>query len=413
MHKFSIMKDLPLQFVNFIPRLLYIEKTEPYIDTPVIKVLTGQRRVGKSYLLFQLMTAIRKRNPEAQIIYINMELREFSHLKDDELLYDFIKKESPTGKRIYLFIDEIQEILHFEKAIRSLFAEGNYDIYCTGSNSQLMSGELATYLSGRYIEIHVHSLTYPEFMEFHHLENTSAALDKYINWGGLPAIAQFPDNDHVIKQFISSVKDTILLRDIVQRYNVRNVTFLKNLLFFLADNTGSLLSAKRISDYLKSQQINVNVQTVIDYLSFIDSSFLVQKVRRFEISGRKIFEVGEKYYFEDIGIRNIYTPYNRKDLGKVLENLVFHHLRAHDYQVYVGKSGAAEIDFVAQKLDKTLYFQVAMQLTNKETIAREYGNLINIKDNFPKYLITYDEIGSADYKGIQHLQIRDFLLQQW
>jgi predicted AAA+ superfamily ATPase len=407
------MIDLSMQFANFIQRDLYIEKTEPYIDTPVIKVLIGQRRVGKSYLLFQLMNAIRRRNPESQILYINMELREYGHLLDDEILYAYVKKESIPGQRLYLFIDEIQEIKHFEKAIRSLFAEGNYDIYCTGSNSHLMSGELATYLSGRYIEILVHGLTYPEFMDFHHLENNSTTLDKYIIRGGLPAIAQFPDSDEVIRQFIGSVKDTILLKDIVQRFNVRNVVFLKNLLFFLADNTGSLLSAKRISEYLKSQHLHVNVQTVLDYLGFLDSSFLVQKVRRFEISGRKIFEVGEKYYFEDLGIRHIFTPFIRKDLGKVLENLVFHHLSAYGYQVYVGKSGVNEIDFVAQKMDKTLYFQVALELTNKETIEREYGNLINIKDNFPKYLVTLDEISTSDYMGIQHLHIRDFLVQKW
>lgn len=407
------MIELPFQFANFIPRTLYIEKTEPYIDTPVIKVLTGQRRVGKSYLLYQLMNAIRRKDPNAQILYINMELREFGHLIDDALLYAFVKENIIPGQIAYLFIDEIQEILHFEKAIRSLFAEGNFDIYCTGSNSHLMSGELATYLSGRYIEIQIHGLTYPEFMEFHHLENNAATLEKYIIWGGLPAISQFPASDEVIKQFVASVKDTVLLKDIVQRYNVRNVSFLKNLLFFLADNTGSIVSAKRISEYLKSQQIQVNVQTVLDYLGFLDSSFLVQKVRRFEIGGKKIFEVGEKYYFEDLGIRHVFTPFNRKDLGKVLENLVFHHLRAYGHKVYVGKSGAAEIDFVAQKQDKTMYFQVALELTNQETMDREYGNFIAIKDNFPKYLITMDDIVSADYKGIQHFHIRDFLMKEW
>ena len=407
------MNDLPKQFSIFIPRPLYIDKTEPYIDAPVIKVLTGQRRVGKSYLLFQLMKTIRNRNPEAQLLYINMELREFSMLKDDALLYAYIKEHSLSTQRTYLFIDEIQEIHYFEKAVRSLFAEGTYDIYCTGSNSHLMSGELATYLSGRYLEVQVHGLTYTEFMEFHHLENNTGTLEKYILWGGLPAVAQLPASDEIISHFIESVKDSILLKDIVQRYSVRNVSFLKNLLFFLADNTGSLVSSKRISDYLKSQQIQVNVQTVMDYLEFLDSSFMVQKVRRFEIGGRKIFEVGEKYYFEDLGIRHVLTPFNRKDMGKVLENLVYHHLRAAGYQLYVGKSGANEIDFVAQKQDLTLYFQVALQLTDQETMNREYGNLLEIKDNFPKYLITFDDIGSADFKGIRHLHIRDFLMHEW
>ena len=407
------MNDLPKQFSIFIPRPLYIDKTEPYIDAPVIKVLTGQRRVGKSYLLFQLMKTIRNRNPEAQLLYINMELREFSMLKDDALLYAYIKEHSLSTQRTYLFIDEIQEIHYFEKAVRSLFAEGTYDIYCTGSNSHLMSGELATYLSGRYLEVQVHGLTYTEFMEFHHLENNTGTLEKYILWGGLPAVAQLPASDEIITHFTESVKDSILLKDIVQRYSVRNVSFLKNLLFFLADNTGSLVSSKRISDYLKSQQIQVNVQTVMDYLEFLDSSFMVQKVRRFEIGGRKIFEVGEKYYFEDLGIRHVLTPFNRKDMGKVLENLVYHHLRAAGYQLYVGKSGANEIDFVAQKQDLTLYFQVALQLTDQETMNREYGNLLEIKDNFPKYLITFDDIGSADFKGIRHLHIRDFLMHEW
>ncbi|MCX6270953.1 MAG: ATP-binding protein [Bacteroidetes bacterium] len=407
------MTELILQFPNFIPRKLYIDKTVPYIDTPVIKVLTGQRRVGKSYLLFQLMNTIREKDPDAQIVYINMELREFEQLKDDSLLFGFIKEHSRSSERTYLFIDEIQEVKHFEKAIRSLFAEGSYDIYCSGSNSHLMSGELATYLSGRYVEIQIHSLTYAEFLEFHQLENNKGSVEKYIKWGGLPAIARFPASESVIYQFIESVKDTILLKDIVQRFNVRNVSFLKNLLFFLADNLASLVSAKRISDYLKSQQIPVNVQTVLDYLGFLDSSFIVQKVRRFEIGGRKIFEVGEKYYFEDLGIRHVLTPFNRNDMSKVLENMVYHQLRAYGYQIFVGKSGNCEIDFVAQKQSSTLYFQVSLQLMNQDTINREYGNLLEIKDNFPKYLITLDEIASSDYKGIQHLQIMDFLMREW
>ena len=407
------MIELPLQFKSFIPRSLYIDKTVPYIDTPVIKVLTGQRRVGKSYLLFQLMNSIKDKNPNANILYINMELREFGALKDDSLLYAFIKENSKPYEYTYLFIDEIQEVAHFERAIRSLFAEGVFDIYCTGSNSHLMAGDLATYLSGRYVEIEVHALTYREFQEFHNCQDEVTTLEKYIKWGGLPAIAQFPQSDMVISQFVESVKDTILLKDIVQRYNVRNVSFLKNLLFYLSDNMGSLVSAKRISDFLKSQQIQVGMQTVLDYLDFLDSSFLVQRVKRFEIGGRKIFEVGEKYYFEDLGIRHTLTPFNRRDMGKVLENLVYHHLKAHGYEVFVGKAGVNEIDFVAQKAHSILYFQVALQITNQETSDREYNNLIDIKDNFPKYLITLDELGTADFKGIKHLDIRAFLMTEW
>lgn len=396
---------------KYIKRNLYFNQIEPFIGSGLIKVLTGQRRVGKSYVLLQVMDEIRKRDPKGRIIYINKEDYRFEAIKTHIDLMDYLKTQANKGDNYYLIIDEVQEIKNFEIALRSLHAIDDWDIYCTGSNATLLSGELATYLSGRYVQIRVYALNYVEFLEFHQLTDSAEALMKYIRYGGMPHLINLRQEDRVVYEYLRNIKDTIVLRDIVARFNVRNISFLQDLIFYLVDITGSIVSAKRISDYLKSQRINLSPKLVLEYLSYLEAVYFVERVKRTEIVGRKIFEIGDKFYFEDLGMRHALVPFQQKDIGKVLENIVFLHLKTKGYQVYVGKQGDREIDFVAEKNEEKIYVQVAYLITDEKTHKREFGNLLAIPDNQPKIVVSMDETARGNYKGIEHISIRNFLLK--
>ena len=397
----------------YIPRLRYLERIQPFIGKDLIKVITGQRRVGKSYLLFQIMDSIREKQPKTTFVYINKELDEFSQITDYKELLDYVKTIPRTGEKIVLVIDEIQDIQEFEKALRSLLAEGGYDIYCSGSNAALLSGELASYLSGRYIEFQVHGLSFNEFIQFHKLTKSEETLMKYIKYGGLPYLVNLELDDNIVYEYLKNIHNSIVLKDVVARYQIRNVFLLENLLLFLADNLGSLLSAKRISDFLKSQRIDVLPKIILNYLHFLTNAFYIYKVPRMSVSGRKIFEINDKYYFEDLGLRHTLRQFVGKDINKVLENLVFKHLLYCQYKIYIGQMGDNEIDFVAEKNNKTIYVQVAYMLTEPKTYDREFGNLLTIPDNFPKYVVSMDKFAGEQYKGIQHLHIVDFLATEF
>ncbi len=397
-------------FKPFISRENYINKLIPFIDKDIIKVLIGQRRVGKSYMLFQIIEHIIKKNPTANIIYINKELIDFDFIKDYKDLIEYIRSNSIDEKN-YLFIDEIQDIEGFEKALRSLSAEGKYDIYCTGSNAQLLSGDIAGLLSGRSIEIKIFSLSFKEFLKFHKLSDSDDALHKYIKYGGLPYLINLKLDDNVIFDYLKNIYSTILFKDVVSNQNIRNVYFLEKLVQYIADNTGSIVSAKKISDFLKSQKINISSQVVLNYLTHLTNALLVFKVMRAEIQGKKIFETGEKYYFEDIGLRNSIVGFKQIDIAKILENVVYLQLLISGYDVSIGKLGENEIDFVAEKNGEKKYFQVAYLLSDKTTIEREFGNLLKIKDNYPKYVISMDKIQGNTYEGIQQISLHEFLLK--
>ncbi len=393
---------------KYIKRPIYLDQIKPFIDKDIIKVIIGQRRVGKSYLLFQIMDEIKKKNKTANIIYINKELNEFETIKNDKDLLDYIKKNN-KNKKSYVFIDEIQDIQNFEKALRSLKAEGKYDIYCTGSNANLLSSEIATYLSGRYIEINVFGLSYVEFLQFHNLKEDTDSFLKYIKYGGLPYLINLDLTDEIVYHYLKSIYNTILLKDVVSRFNIRNVSFLESLIDYLADNTGSLVSSKKISDFLKSQKINISTNIVLDYLSFLANAFFIFKVQRSEVQGKKIFEINDKYYFEDLGLRHSLIGYKQVDINKILENLVFLHLQILGYKVTVGQLKEKEIDFVCEKENKKIYIQVAY-LINDKNKDREFGNLLQIKDNYPKIVVSTDElIDNSEYKGVKHFNIRNFL----
>lgn len=394
---------------EYIKRDGYIEKIKPFIGKDLIKVLTGQRRVGKSYLLYQIIDEVKSLENESNIVFINMELHDFTGIKNSDDLISHINSNLVDNKKNYVFIDEIQDIENFEKALRHYQASNTAEIFCTGSNASLLSGELATLLSGRYVEFHVSGLSYNEFLRFQEIEDNSDSFNRYIRFGSLPYLRNLPNDEVVIYEYIKSVYNTILYKDIVSRFNIRNTVLLENLLRFLMDNIGSLFSAKKISDYLKNQKINLSPKVIIDYLKHFEDAFLLYDVKRFGITGKKIFEVGEKYYFEDLGIRHAIGGYRIADMGKVLENLVFKHLQRNGFRVFVGTLGDNEIDFVGRKGNDSIYIQVAYRIENQKTHDREFGNLLKINDNFRKMVVSMDDYIEGSFEGVEHIHIREFL----
>ncbi len=395
---------------NITKRELYLNRVKPFVGKNIIKVFTGQRRVGKSYLLFQLIDYLLIKDPGTPIIYINKEDLAFSFIKTADELHKYILERKAATSKTYVFIDEIQDILNFEKALRSLVLLEDIDLYCTGSNANLLSGDIAGHLSGRYITIEVHSLSYPEFLVFHKLSDSSIAFDQYLKYGGLPYLKHLPLEDNVVFEYLKNIYNTIVYRDVINRYSIRNVNFLEQLVLFIAGHTGSLFSSKKISDFLKSQKINIPPNQVQIYISYLMNAYLIQKVPRYDMVGKRIFEIGEKYYFENLGIRNGIWGYRIEDKGKLLENVVFNHLQYQGYKVQVGVMDGLEIDFIGEKEGERKYFQVALSLNETQTIEREFGNLKKIQDNYPKMVITMDSFSGNTHEGILTTDIRSFLL---
>lgn len=395
--------------IDIIERPLYLNRIKPFIGKTLIKVLTGQRRVGKSYLLKALQRTIEAGDEACNTIAIDKEKHEFEPIHDARDLIEYVQRIGSDHGKNAVFIDEVQEIHQFEKALRSLNSEGNYDIYVTGSNANLLSREISTILAGRCVEIRINALTYPEFLLFHQIEESDAALLKYLRYGGLPYLCHLPLEESVIVDYLKNIVQSILYRDVVSRHGIRNVRFLEQLMFYLADSVGSIVSAKKISDYLKSQRSPVSTKVVLEYLSHLTEACLLHKTSRYDIQGKRIFEVHDKYYFHDLGLRNAIAGYRPDDVNKVLENVVHHHLIAHGYSVFVGKLNQLEIDFIAEKDGMKRYYQVAYQLPDQKVIDREFGNLAAIPDNYPKAVITMDPMAIGEIDGIAHIHLRDFL----
>ncbi|MFM9825230.1 ATP-binding protein [Flavobacterium sp.] len=404
--------------MNFtIPKTLlkredYLNRVLPFVGKNLIKVFTGQRRVGKSYLLFQIMDYLLQQDSQATLVYINKEDIAFSAIQTAQDLNDYVLQHKSNNAKTYVFIDEIQDIENFETALRSLLLHEDLDLYCTGSNAKLLSGDIAGYLSGRAIEIVVYSLSYPEFLVFHSLKDSNATLELYFRYGGLPYLKNLVLEEAVVFEYLKNIYNTIVYRDIINRFSIRNVLFLEQLVLFLASNIGSLFSAKKISDFLKSQRINIASNQVQTYSDYLVNAFLIQRVSRYDLVGKRIFETGEKYYFENLGIRNALWGYRIEDRGKIMENIVYNHLLFRGYQVQVGNLGALEIDFVAQRGGEKLYVQVALSINESQTMEREFGNLKKINDNFPKMVITLDSFQGNTNEGIITTDLRSFLLDR-
>tara|TARA_R110001592_G_scaffold300119_1_gene571231 strand:+ start:765 stop:1970 length:1206 start_codon:yes stop_codon:yes gene_type:complete len=394
---------------KYIPRKGYLATVIPFLKTDLIKVFTGQRRVGKSYMLYQIIDEIKKNDKTANIIYINKELVEFDAIKNYTQLNLYFETNKSTTKNNYLFIDEVQEIEQFEKCLRSIQAKGEAEIFITGSNAKLLSSELSTFISGRYVEIKIYGLSFSEFLLFHQLENNEESFNKYIKYGGLPGITNIDLEEDIVYDYLKNIYAAILFKDVVKRYSIRNISFLENLVKFLADNIASVISAKKISDYLKSQQIKVTPNIVLDYISYLEDAFFIFKVQRAEITGKKVFEIGEKYFFEDLGLRHSILGYRQNDINKILENVVFIHLKIAGYEVKVGWENGREIDFICERKSEKLYIQVAYLIPDEKVREREFGNLLLIKDNYPKMVLSMDKFIGKSFKGIEHKNIIDFI----
>lgn len=393
---------------NIIIRKAYLEKAIPFIRKDIVKILIGQRRVGKSYILYQLMQYIMLNDSAANIIYINKELPQFKNISSDDDLLAFVTQNQKKSSN-YLFIDEVQEIDDFKKALRGLLALGDWDIWCTGSNAEMLSSDIAGIMSGRGMEIVIHPLNFIEFIEFHRLNNDIDSLNLFLRYGGLPYLKNLELKDDIVFEYLRNIYSTILYRDIISRYRIRNTRFVEDLVNFVADNTGSMVSAKKISDYLKSQQINIPAVRVLEYLRHLCNAFFLIKLPRADLKGKRFFEIGEKYYFNDIGLRNVINGYNPADINKILENIVLLHMHSYGYKAFTGSIGNKEIDFVFEKNNQKIYIQVAYLITDQKVYEREFGNLKNINDNYPKFVVSMDTLYLGNDNGIAHMQLYNFL----
>lgn len=397
---------------KYIARHIYMEKIRPFIGKNIIKVFVGQRRVGKSYIMRQVADEILSGNPTANIIYIDKELLEFSSIKDYQNLYDYVVEHAKDETANYLFVDEVQEIDGFELALRSLLNEEVCDIYCSGSNAKMLSGELASHLSGRYIAINVYSLCYREYIDFNKLEPNRDSLREYLDRGGMPYLTNLPTDREISFEYLKNIYSTILLKDVISRQHIKNIAFIESLVNFIADNIGATFSAKSICDFLKSQSISITVPTIQNHINMLCDSYMIYRTQRIDVHGLKVFEIGEKYYFEDFGIRNaLRNATMATDINKLMENAVYKELLVRGYKVYVGKLWQKEVDFVAENSVGKIYVQVCYMLSSDETIEREFGNLRSIKNDYPKYVVSMDEFNCANkYPGIRQVHLNEFLL---
>lgn len=398
--------------MEIISREKYIESIKRYIGKGLIIALTGQRRVGKSYILRQLSQEIALSDPNSNIIYINKEKKKFDSITNSEALWEYLDGKLPEGKNNYLFIDEVQDIVGFEHVLRSLNADEECQIVVTGSNALMLSSELSTYLGGRYIEIHIQSLSYVEFLKFHKLNDSDESLQKYLEYGGLPHLYRLGlENEDMVWEYLQNIYNTIVLKDVVRREALRNVTLFENLMAYVSDNTGQLVSANSLSKYLKSQRVDLTPLSAINYLKAATNAYIINKVGRYDIHGKRLLETNDKYYFEDIGLRNMLVGPNRSgDIEKVMENTVYLHLKDMRYKIHIGILPNGEIDFVAEKGGKKVYIQVAYLIVDEKTREREFGNLLDIKDNYPKYVVSMNPmVVEHDYAGVTHLTLRQFL----
>lgn len=394
-----------------IRRQTYIDKIEKYLGKETIIVLVGQRRVGKSCIL-KMIRDDKMADSDNNVIYIDKEKWQYDAIQTYQDLNEYIEKHWDNAKHNYILIDEVQDIKEFERSVRSFRTEPNTDIIITGSNARMLSNELSTLIGGRYKEIYIQSLSYNEFLEFHNLADNDESLSLYIQYGGMPGLAKIGLEEDDAREYQTDIYHTVLLKDVIMRNQIRNVPFLENLVRFLADNIGKLISANSIAKYMKSQGESITSTLIINYISFLCQAYILHRVNRYDIHGKRIFENNDKFYFEDNGLRNAIVGGTREgDIEKVMENIIYQQLIRLGYQVYVGQLQAGEIDFVCTKPEgQRVYIQVSYIIAEQATREREFGNLRFIKDNYPKYVISLTPLlAKNDDDGITHIHLRKFL----
>ncbi len=396
-------------------RKIYIDKFEKWRDKPLIKIITGIRRVGKSTLMLLFMDKLVKSGiKKEQILYINKESLEFEAIQNYKQLYDYVKSHYKTiNNKLYLFVDEVQNISDWEKAVVSIFSENIADIYLSGSNAELTSSELASLLSGRYIELKVFPLTYKEFLMFRNkIVGNENDFEDFLKFGGMPGIHHITWEESFIYEYLDAIFDTIILKDIVHRYAIRNAAFLEKIIRFVFDNISQIFSAKRVVDFLKKENRRTNTETVYNYIKYLENTFVIYRVPRYDIKGKRFLEVREKYFTADIGLRHAILGYRKNDINQLMENIIFIELKKRNYKIYIGQFNNVEIDFIIERKGQKAYIQVAYLLASEQTIEREFNPLIAIKDNYQKYVISFDKHFAENYEGIKHLNIIDFLMDE-
>ena len=395
-----------------------MQRIRPFINTDLIKVFTGIRRAGKSVMLELVKNELKESGiGEENFLCINFEQFSNSQFLDVESLYKKITDfQKNTKGKIYLFFDEIQEVDGWEKCINSCRIDFDCDIYITGSNAKLLSGELATYLAGRYVEFVIFPFSFAEFFEMNLIKNPNVdkatCFMQFLKTGGMPFLSNFPDDDSAKSQYLIDIYNSVVLKDVVKRNNIRDVDTLERIVAYAFSNIGHIFSATSLSKYFKSENRKISHDTILNYLKFCSDAFLFYKINRYDLEGKKIVTVNEKYYCADHGLREALFGKNIQNIDQVLENIVCLELLRRNYKVYVGKKGDLEIDFIAEKQGKKIYIQVAYLLANEETIKREFSVYNSVKDSYPKYVVSMDDLDFSQ-NGIIHKNIKDFLLMEF
>ena len=394
-----------------IRRRHYLDRLRQFLDAPVITAVTGLRRVGKSVLLRQFAASVRN---ERQVVYVDKESFDFDQVRTARDLVDLVESSTRRGRRRVVIVDEVQQIADWERAVASLNGEARTEVVISGSNAALLSAELATFIAGRYVTLQVFPLTLREFGDLHRRRSGAQRSDSelfrlYLRIGGLPGLLHTDLTDPVIDQMLADMVSTIAIRDVIRRHRIRDVALLEAVARFAVDSVGSLVSAKRIADFLKSQRRSVAVDTVLNYLAHLGDAFLLAPTSRFDLRGRRLLQVNHKYYLGDVGLRNGIVGYRESDVGGVLENLVFLELRRRGYAVTVGVANAHEIDFIAEKRPERWYVQVAYLLESPATVERELAAFAAVRDAYPRVLLSLDPHQPADFQGVKHQSLTDFL----
>lgn len=398
-----------------INRPIYVDRIMVYVDTPFVKILTGVRRCGKSTILKMLIDKMKEQGiRNGQILHYSFDSLEYEDIKTAKALFEHLKQHLFSEGKTYLFLDEIQEVKSWEKVVNSLMTDYDVDIYVTGSNSRMMSSEISTYLTGRYIAFHIFPLSFSEYMifrkEYAKVLDSRSELVNYLRLGGFPAVhlqKYAPDEVYTI---VKDIYNSTIFTDIVRRNQIRKVDQLERIVKFAFDNVGRTFSAAFISKYLKSENRAIDNETVYNYLSKLESAYILHRCSRFDVQGKEILKTQEKFYLADPALRYSVLGYSPDSVAAMLENIIYLELLRRGYEVYVGKLNSAEIDFIAVKQENKLYIQVAQEIGSPETEKREYGRLLDIRDNYPKYVLRTDAFAGGNYEGIKTMHIADFLL---